>query len=136
MMTSATQPASKAMLWTGRIMTVLPILVVLFGSITKLMKLAAVMDGFARAGISASLVVPVGLIELICVVVYAIPRTSVLGAILMTGLLGGAVMTTLRIGDPIYLPIVCGLLAWGGLFFRDERLRELIPLRRAETRNP
>lgn len=70
---------------------------------------------------------PVGLIELTCVIVYLVPSTSVLGAILLTGLLGGATVTTLRIGDPSYpLPILLGMMAWGGLYLRDRRLRALI----------
>jgi hypothetical protein len=77
------------------------------------------------------LVAPVGILEVICLVVYLIPRTSVLGAILLTGLLGGATVTTLRIGDPTFpMPVVLGMMVWGGLFLRDERLRALIPLRR------
>jgi len=121
---------SKATLWISRVMSALPILLILFGSIVKLMKTAAVVEGFARSGAPERLIIPVGIIELICVVVYAIPRTSVLGAILMTGLLGGATITTLRVGDPTYpLPIILGMMAWGGLFLRDRRLRALIPLR-------
>jgi len=124
-----TAPVSKPMLWTGRVMSALPVLLVLLGSVMKLMKLAQVIEGFARAGVPERLIVPVGLIELMCVVVYVIPRTSVLGAILMTGLLGGATITTLRVGDPTYpLPVVLGMLAWGGLWMRDVRLRQLIPL--------
>lgn len=122
---------SKAALWTGYVMSALPVLLILMGSVMKLLKLPGVAEGFARAGASEKLIFPVGLIELICVVVYLIPRTSVLGAILMTGLLGGATITTLRIGDPSYpLPVVLGMLAWGGLYMRDTRVRELIPLRR------
>jgi hypothetical protein len=124
-------PVSKTALWTGRVMSALPVLLVLFGSIVKLMKTAAVMEGFARAGVPERLIVPVGVIELICVIVYVIPQTAVLGAILMTGLLGGATVTNLRIGDPTYpMPVVLGMLAWGGLFLRDTRLRELIPIRK------
>jgi len=115
-------------------MSALPILLVLFGSVMKLMRLPAVLEAFVRAGLPASLIVPVGLIELICVVVYAIPRTAVLGAILMTGLLGGATVTTLRIGDPSYpMPVILGILAWGGLFMRDLRVRELIPIRKTAS---
>lgn len=126
----ATAAVSKPMLWTGRVMSALPVLMVLLGSIMKLMKTAAVLEGFARVGVPERLIVPVGLIEMTCVVVYLIPRTSVLGAILMTGLLGGATITTLRVGDPTFpMPVVLGMLAWGGLFLRDPRLRELIPLR-------
>ena len=77
------------------------------------------------------LIVPVGVLEMICVLVYMIPRTAVLGAILMTGLLGGATMANLRAGDPRYpLPIIVGILAWAGLYMRDLRLRELVPLRK------
>jgi hypothetical protein len=95
------------------------------------MKVPAVLEGFARAGLPERLIVTVGLIELMCVVVYVIPRTSVLGAILMTGLLGGATLTSVRVSDPTFpLPVIFGMLAWGGLFLRDVRLRELIPLRK------
>ncbi len=127
----ATSSSSKAMLWTGRIMTGLTVLFMLMASVMKLMKLPAVAEGFTRAGLSGSLIVPVGIIELICTLVYLVPSTSVLGAILMTGLLGGATITSLRIGDPTYpMPVILGMLAWGGLFFRDARLRDLIPLRK------
>lgn len=126
-------PVSKAALWTGRVMSALPVLLVLFGSVVKLMKTPSVIEGFAHSGLPASLIVPVGIIEMICVVVYVIPQTSVLGAILMTGLLGGAAITGLRIGDPsVPLPLILGMLAWGGLYLRDVRLRALIPLRRTE----
>ena len=124
-------PVSKTTLWIGRVMSALPALLVLMSSVMKLMKMAAVVEGFARAGVPERLITPVGVIELACVIVYVIPQTAVLGAILMTGLLGGATITTLRIGDPTYpMPVVLGMLAWGGLFRRDTRLRELIPLRK------
>ena len=124
-------PVSKTTLWIGRVMSALPVLLVLFGSVVKLMKTASVIEGFVRAGVPERLIIPVGIIELVCVIVYVIPQTAVLGAILMTGLLGGATITNLRIADPTYpLPIVLGMLAWGGLFLRDTRLRELIPIRK------
>jgi len=126
----AAQP-SKATLWTSRVMSALPVLLVLMGSVMKLLKLQSVVEGFVRAGVPERLIIPVGIIELVCVVVYLIPSTSVLGAILMTGLLGGATITTLRIGDPTYpMPVILGMLAWGGLYLRDFRLRELIPFRK------
>jgi hypothetical protein len=124
-------PVSKTTLWIGRVMSALPVLLVLFGSVMKLMKTASVIEGFVRAGVPERLIIPVGIIELVCVIVYVIPQTAVLGAILMTGLLGGATITTLRIADPTYpMPVVLGMLAWGGLFLRDTRLRELIPIRK------
>ena len=124
---------SKPMLWTGRIMSALPVLIVLLGAVMKLMKLPAVVEGVAHAGAPQKLIIPVGLIELSCVVIYLIPQTAVLGAILMTGLLGGATITTLRVGDPTFpMPVILGMLAWGGLYLRDVRLRELIPLRKTD----
>ncbi|MFZ0859849.1 MAG: DoxX family protein [Candidatus Sulfotelmatobacter sp.] len=124
-------PVSKKMLWTGRIMSAVPVLLTLLGAVMKLGKAAPAMEGLARAGFSERFVVPIGILELICVAVYVVPRTSVLGAILLTGLLGGATVTTLRIGDPTFpMPVVLGMMAWGGLYLRDVRLRALIPLRR------
>jgi hypothetical protein len=128
---------SKPVLWTGRVMTALPALLIAFGGVIKAIKAPGVIEGFARAGIPGQLIVVVGIIEIVCAVVYAIPQTSVLGAILMTGLLGGATLTNLRIGDPAYVvPVIVGIVAWGGLYLRDSRLRALIPLREpAEVRN-
>jgi hypothetical protein len=130
----STATVSKPILWTGRVMSALPVLLILLGSVMKLMKHPSVLEGFARAGLPERLVVPVGLIELVCVVVYLVPQTSVLGAILMTGLLGGATITTMRVGDPTYpMPVILGMLAWGGLYLRDVRLRALIPLRKESS---
>jgi len=132
----AQDSVSRGALWTGRVMSALPIFIVLMGSAMKLMRLHALHEGFARAGLSDSLMVPVGLIELICVITYVIPATAVLGAILMTGLLGAACLTSLRIADPTYpLPVILGMLAWGGLFMRDLRVRALIPFRKAERKS-
>lgn len=126
-----TSRPSKATLWIGGVMSALPVLLVLFGSVMKLMRTQSVIDGFARAGLPERLMIPVGLIEMTCVVVYLVPQTAVLGAILMTGLLGGATITSLRIADPTWpMPLILGMLAWGALFLRDPRLRELIPLRK------
>jgi len=122
---------SKTMLWTGRIMSAIPVLLTLLGAVMKVAKVAPAVEGMARAGFPERLVVPIGILELICVFVYLAPRTAMLGAILMTGLLGGATVTTLRIGDPTFpMPVILGMLAWGGLFLRDERLRALIPWRK------
>jgi hypothetical protein len=130
-MESGSEPISKGMLWTGRIMSAIPVLMMLLSAVMKLLKLPAVLQGVAHAGFSESFIVPLGVLELACVVVYLIPPTSVLGAILLTGLFGGATVTTLRIGDPTYpMPVVLGMMVWGGLYLRDTRLRALIPLRK------
>jgi hypothetical protein len=130
----STVTISKPTLWTSRVLSALPVLLILFGSVLKLMKTASVIEGFARSGVPEKLILPVGLIELTCVVVYLIPRTAVLGAILMTALLGGATITGLRIADPTYpMPVILGMMAWGGLYLRDVRLRELIPLRKSTS---
>lgn len=122
-------PVSKKMLWAGWIMSVPPVLLLLFSASMKVLKLPAAMDGFARMGYPEYVALPLGIVELTCTVLYLIPRTSVLGAILLTGYLGGATATHLRIGEPFHMAIILGMLVWGGLYLRDERLRALIPLR-------
>jgi hypothetical protein len=130
-MQSETGPVLKKILWTGRIMSAVPVLLTLFGAVMKVAKAAPAVEGMTRAGIPERLIAPIGILELICVAVYVIPRTSVLGAILLTGLLGGATVTTLRVGDPTWpMPIILGMMAWGGLYLRDMRLREFIPFRK------
>ncbi len=121
---------SKKMMWTGRGISALVVVLMLLAAIVKLLQLESVIQGFAQAGFAARLVPTVGVIELACTAVYLIPRTRFLGAILMTGLLGGAVATNVRVGDPTWIaPAVLGLLVWLGLFLRDARLRALIPAR-------
>jgi len=127
--TTQTVPVSKTMLWVGRIMSALPVLLLLFSGVMKLMKPAPVVEGFVHLGYPAGLALGLGIIELACTVLYVIPRTSILGAVLLTGYLGGATATHLRIGEPFLMPIVLGVLVWGGLYLRDDRLRALIPLR-------
>jgi DoxX-like family len=131
-MLSDTQSASvsKKMLWAGYIISALPVLMLLFSGVMKLVKPVSVMEGFVRLGYPESLALGIGIVELACIAIYVVPRTSVLGAILLTGYLGGATATHLRIGEPFFMPIVLGVMVWGGLFFRDVRLRELLPLRR------
>ena len=121
---------SKKMLWAGRIMSALPVLMLLFSAAMKFVKSLEVAQGFTHLGYPESLALGLGIVELACTVIYIIPRTSVLGAILLTGYLGGAIATHVRIGEPFFMPIILGILVWGGLFLRDERLRALIPLRR------
>ncbi len=125
-----TAPVSKKKLWAGRILSALPVLMLLFSGVMKLVKPAAVVQGFAHFGYPESLALSIGILELACAVVYVIPRTSVLGAILMTAYLGGATATHVRIGEALFfIPVILGVLVWGGLFLRDDRLRALIPLR-------
>ena len=122
-------PLSKKMVWAGYIMSALPVLMLLFSAWMKLLKLPAAAEGFAHLGYPEYVTLPLGLVELTSIVLYVIPRTSVLGAILLTGYLGGATATHLRVGEPFFVAIVLGMLVWGGLYMRDERLRALIPLR-------
>jgi DoxX-like family len=129
-MTSQTVPISKKVLWTGYIMSALPILLFVFSAIMKLMKPAPVVEGFVHSGIPEALIVKLGILELACTIIYAIPSTAVLGAILLTGYLGGAAAITWRVGGSVVMPVVVGVFVWGGLFLRDQRLRALFPLRR------
>lgn len=126
-------PVSKKMLWAGRIISGLVVLFMLFDSIIHIMKPAPVLQAFVRLGFPERLSLVIGIILLLCVVLYVIPRTSVLGAILLTGYLGGAVVTNLRAGSSLFgetlFPVYFGMLVWGGLYLRDRRLRALIPLR-------
>jgi hypothetical protein len=122
-------PVSKKRLWAGRITSALPVLLLLFSGVIKLLKPAPVVAEFARLGYPESLTLGIGILEIVCTIVYVIPRTSVFGAILLTGYLGGATATHVRIGDPFYFPVIFGVLVWLGLFLRDERLRALLPLR-------
>jgi hypothetical protein len=117
------------MLWAGYILSALPVLMLFFSGVMKLVQPAPVIEGFIRLGYPESLALGIGIVELVCAVLYVVPRTSVFGAILLTGYLGGATATHLRIGEPFFAPIVLGVMVWGGLFFRDARLRALLPLR-------
>ena len=123
---------SKKTLWAGRIMSYLPALFLLFDAISKLVKPAPVVEATVALGYPESVVVPLGIVLLICTVLYLIPKTAVLGAILLTGYLGGAVATHVRVSDSLFtiiFPVIFGILIWGGLYLRDERLRMLIPLK-------
>jgi hypothetical protein len=123
-------PLSKKAFWIGWILSALPVSMLLMSAVMKLMKTPAVVEGFGKFGYSETLIVSLGLVELACTAIYLIPRTAVVGAILVTGYLGGAAATLVRVGDPTFFaPIVLGVLAWGGLYLRDPRVRALIPLR-------
>src|SRR4029077_1913615 len=124
-----TSETSNVVLWTGRIMSGLVIAFMLLDGAMKLVPLDVVVTTSEQMGIPGSLARTLGIIGLICTLLYAVPRTSVLGAILLTGYLGGAIASHLRLGDPIFTHTLFGLylLAWGGLYLRDARLRALIP---------
>ena len=122
-------PVSNAMLWAGRILSALPVLLLVVTGLFSLLKPAAVAQGFAHYGYPEGSSLRIAIVEIACAIVYAIPRTSVLGAILLTGYLGGATATHVRVGEPFFMPVVVGVVVWAGLFLRDGRLRKLIPLR-------
>jgi hypothetical protein len=134
--TLAQTPVSRKTVWVARIMSALPVLMLLVSAAMKFIKPAAVVEGFAHMGYRESLAFGLGILELTCTVLYVIPRTSVLGAILLTGYLGGAVATHLRIGEQFITPAILGVLLWGGLFLRDPRLRALIPVRKDQVSTP
>ena len=117
----------------GRTLSTLAILFLLLDSAGKLFELGPVVTGTAQLGYPVSTVFLIGFIELVCVAAYAIPATSVLGALLLTGYLGGAVATHLRLENPFLthtlFPLYVALFVWGGLFLRDSGLRALVPLR-------
>jgi hypothetical protein len=129
MQAASTVLTSKKVLWVGRIMSAIPVLMLLLSGVLKLIRPAFVIEGFVQLGYPESLAVGLAVVELACAALYVIPRSSVLGAILLTGYLGGATATHVRIGEPFFIPILLGVLVWSGLFLRDERLRALLPLR-------
>jgi len=130
----STKTISKKIFWTGWFFSGLTIAFLLFDSIGKLMQIQPVLDATAKLSYPLSVVPVLGTILLICTLLYTIPKTSVLGAILLTGYLGGAVATHVRVEDPLFshtlFPVYVGIILWGGLFLRDLRVRDLIPLRK------
>jgi len=120
---------SNTSLWAGRILSALPVLLFVFSGMFSLLKPAAALQEFVHYGYPEGAMLGVTIVELVCALVYVIPRTAVLGAILLTGYLGGATATHLRVGEPFFLPIIVGVVVWLGLFLRDARLRALVPLR-------
>ena len=121
--------ATNKIAWIGRVVSILTSLVFLMSGVMKLKGGAEVTAGMDHLGLPATLVLPLAIIEITCVVLYLIPKTSILGAILLTGFIGGAICAHLRVGDPFYVQIVIGVLIWLGLYLREDRLKGLIPLR-------
>ncbi len=116
--------------WTGRILTGIAVLFLTFDTAIKLIGAKAAVDGTVQVGFPPHLVLTLGLIELVCLVLYLVPRTAPLGAVLWTGYFGGAIATHLRLGNPLFshtlFPIYIAVLLWGGLYLRDERVRALL----------
>jgi hypothetical protein len=116
------------------VLTAVAALFLAFDTIVKLLRLAPAVEGTTSLGYPASTVAIIGAVELVCLALHVVPRTAVLGALLLTGYLGGAVATHVRVANPLFthtfFPIYVGLLVWGGLYLREQRLRELLPIRR------
>jgi hypothetical protein len=124
----------KKILWPGRAISAIPIWFLLVDATAKLVKPAPIADLYLRIGYPDSVITGLGILLLVCIIIHVIPRTAILGAILLTGYLGGATAILVRIGDtllPILLPSFLGVLIWGGLYLRDERLRALVCLRKS-----
>jgi len=121
-------------IWIGRTLSALAILFLSFDTIVKVLRLPVAIEGTTQLGYPESTVFIIGLIQLVCLVLYVVPQTSVFGAILFTGYLGGAIATHLRIGSPLFthilFPIYVAVLIWGGLYAREPRLRAMVPIRR------
>ncbi|HEY1861179.1 MAG TPA: DoxX family protein [Gemmataceae bacterium] len=125
-------PVSNKMLWTGRVVSIVIGLLLLADGVGKLAKPEPVVKATTKLGYPESVIVGLGIVLIACTAIYLIPRTALLGAILLTGYLGGAVASHLRAGDavfPICFPVIVGAVVWGGLWLRDGRLRALVPLR-------
>ena len=110
-------------------MSTLPVLMLLFSGVMKFIPSPQMNEGLKHLELPLNFAFGLGVLELSCTIIYLIPRTAVLGAILLTGYLGGAMLTHLRIGEAVYLHVIFGVFLWGGLYLRDPRLRALIPLR-------
>lgn len=125
--------ASTTMMWTGRIVSGVAILFLLFDSVIKVLQLPPAVEATVRLGYGENLVLGIGLLQLACLAVYLVPRTSILGAILLTGYLGGAIATHVQNGSDMFslvFPVLIGALIWAGLYIRDQHLRSIVPFRR------
>ena len=120
---------SGKVVWTGRVISILVALVFLLSGLMKVKGGPELKEGLAHLGLPEPIVIPLAILEVACTVIYLVPATSVLGAILLTGFMGGAILTHWRVGDPFFIQIVIGVLVWLGLYLREARLKALIPLR-------
>ena len=126
---------SGKIVWVGRVISVLAALLFLFSAVLKLTGPPEVIQAFAHLGLRESMLIPLAILEISCAVIYLIPPTAVLGAILLAGYVGGAICTCWRVGDPFFVQIALGLFVWLGLYLREPRLKELIPLRTLQARS-
>jgi hypothetical protein len=122
-------PTSKKTLWAGRFISAIPALFLLSGGINVAMKASFVLEGFHHLGYPESIALGLGVVEFAIALLYVIPRTAILGAILMTAYLGGATASHVRIEESFIGPVIFGVLVWAGLYLRDEKLRALVPFR-------
>jgi hypothetical protein len=123
--------SSGKVVWTGRVITWVVSLLFLFSGVMKLVGGSEVKEGMAHLGLAESLMIPLAILEIACTAVYLIPAASVLGAVLLTGYIGGAICTHWRVGDPVLGQVMIGLVIWLGIYLREPRLKALLPLRRA-----
>jgi hypothetical protein len=130
MMSSA---STGRQVWVGRVITGLAVLFLLFDALMKLLRIPAAVDGTRQLGYPESVVLPLGILQIVLLILYVVPRTAVLGAVLWTGYLGGAIATHVRMGNPLFshvlFPIYVAALLWGGLWLRDRRLRAVLASR-------
>jgi hypothetical protein len=135
-MTTGIEPAGpgKAQALFGWVLSIVTILFMLFDAGGKLLLESHVVEATTKIGYPVSAIRPIGIIALICTVLYAVPRTALLGVVLLTGFYGGAVASKIRIEDPLFSSVLFGVyfgfIAWGGLYLRDDRLRTFFPIRR------
>ena len=138
MQTAVQTSVSNSSVWAGRIVSGLPALFLLVDGVMKLFKPEFVVKETVRLGYPESTIIPIGVVLVLCTILYLIPTTAVLGAILLTGYLGGAVATHVRAGEPLFsivFAVVFGILIWLGLYLHDRRVRELVPLRTSIARS-
>ena len=127
--THTTTPPGKSALWGGRVLSFLVVAMLVMSASMKFSGAPELAAGLTHLGFGSDMAITLGIIELTCVLLYLVPHTAVLGAVLVTGYLGGAISVHLRIGEPVHVPLLLGVVAWAGLWLREPRLRRLLPLR-------
>jgi hypothetical protein len=125
-----TAPQSRLAFWMGWVISAVPVLMLTMSAIMKITKPPEVMEGFEHLGWDETLALPLAVTELACTILYVIPQTAILGAVLLTGYLGGAIATHARIHEQFIMPAAFGILVWLGIYLRDPRLRAILPIRK------